>query len=79
MLEDATLKAVANRHDATPAQVALAWLLRQEGVGVIPRAGTEEHIRQNRDALDLQLTEEDLTELDGDFRPPRHPQPLEIL
>ena len=53
---------VAARHGATPAQIALAWLLRQEGVVVIPKAGTQAHVRENRGALDLRLTEADLRE-----------------
>ncbi|SFN52667.1 aldo/keto reductase [Mycetocola miduiensis] len=70
---------VANRHEATPAQVALAWLMNREGVNVIPRAGTPEHVRENRAAVDLRLTEQDLNMLDQAFPPPRGPQPLEML
>lgn len=79
MLGDETIQNVADRHDATPAQIAVAWLLRQDGLNVIPRAGTEEHVRENRAALDLELTEEDLTELDDAFPPPTGKRPLEIL
>ena len=79
MLDHATLRAIAENHGATPAQVALAWVLRQEKVVAIPRAGAAEHIRQNRGALDLQLTSQDLAELDRDFPPPSGPQPLETL
>ena len=67
LLRDRTLGAVADRHDATPAQVALAWVLRHDGVFTIPKAGTPEHVRDNRAALDLQLTEEDLAELHRAF------------
>jgi diketogulonate reductase-like aldo/keto reductase len=73
------LKAVAARHGATPAQVALAWLLGTEGVVVIPRARTPEHVRENRAALDLRLTEKDLAELDRVFPPPARKMPLEML
>jgi diketogulonate reductase-like aldo/keto reductase len=79
MLNHPTLRAIAEIHGATPAQVALAWVLRQEKVVVIPRAGIPEHIRQNRGALDLQLTSHDLAELDRDFPPPSGPQPLEMI
>jgi len=79
MLNHATLRAIAESHGATPAQVALAWVLRQEKVVAIPRAGVPEHIRQNRGALDLQLTSQDLAELDRDFPPPLEPQPLEMI
>ena len=79
MLNHATLRAISESHGATPAQVALAWVLRQEKVVAIPRAGVPEHIRQNRGALDLQLTSQDLAELDRDFPPPSGPQPLEMI
>ncbi|TMD64478.1 MAG: aldo/keto reductase [Chloroflexi bacterium] len=73
------LKAVASRHETTPAQVALAWLLRQDGVIAIPKAGTPEHVRENRAAIELHLTKQDLTELDHAFPRPAEPTPLEVL
>lgn len=79
LLGHRAIKRVAERHRATPAQVALAWVLRQEGVIAIPKAGTREHVQENRSALDVRLTEQDLTELDQDFPPPAEPQPLDIL
>jgi len=79
LLRHPVVRTVADRHGATPAQVALAWVLRHEGVTTIPKAGTPEHVRENRAALDLHLSDEDLAELDGAFPPPTEPQPLEIL
>jgi diketogulonate reductase-like aldo/keto reductase len=79
LLDDPALHRVAARHRATPAQVALAWVLRVEGVIAIPRAGMPEHVRDNRAALDIRLTEQDLAELDRAFPPPRGKQPLETL
>lgn len=73
------LQGVAARHGATPAQVALAWVLRQDGVNAIPRAGTPAHVRENRAALDLRLTEQDFAALDRAFPPPTGPRPLEML
>ena len=78
LLENIAVKAVAARHQATPAQVALAWVLRQDGVCAIPNAGSPEHVRENRAALDLELTKDDLKTLDLPFPPPTGPQPLEI-
>jgi diketogulonate reductase-like aldo/keto reductase len=78
LLENLAVKAVAARHQATPAQVALAWVLRQDGVCAIPNAGSPEHVRENRAALDLELTKDDLKTLDLPFPPPTGPQPLEI-
>lgn len=79
VLDNPGLREVANRHGATTAQVALAWVLRQQEVIAIPRAGTQEHVRDNRAALDLELTEEDLAAFDRAFPPPTGKQPLEIL
>lgn len=73
------VQAIADRHGVTPAQVALAWVLRQDGVIAIPKASTPEHVRENRAALDLQLTAEDLEELDDMFPPPHGPEPLEMI
>ncbi|MCW2236864.1 aldo/keto reductase [Azospirillum canadense] len=79
MLRHAELRRVAERHGVTPAQVALAWLLRQDGVIPIPKASSPQHVRENRAALDLTLTAEDLADLDRAFPPPRGPRPLEML
>jgi diketogulonate reductase-like aldo/keto reductase len=76
MLDHPQLQAVATRHGATPAQVALAWLLHQEGIVVIPKASTAAHVRENRAALDLTLTDEDHKELDRAFPPPCRKMPL---
>jgi diketogulonate reductase-like aldo/keto reductase len=73
------LRRIAARHHATPAQVALAWVLRVEGVIAIPRAGTPAHVRDNRAALDIRLTDQDLAELDLVFPPPTGKRPLEML
>ena len=79
LLRDTALNSVAERHGATPAQIALAWVLRLDGVNAIPKAGTPAHVEENRAALDLRLTGEDLAELDGAFPPPEEKQPLEML
>jgi diketogulonate reductase-like aldo/keto reductase len=79
LLGNATLKAVAERHNATPAQIALAWLLHQPGVVAIPKAVQPAHVRANRAAYDLALTPDDLKDLDGAFPPPRKKVPLAML
>ena len=78
MLDHPRLQAIARRHQATPAQIALAWLLQQEGIVAIPKASRPEHVRQNRAALDLQLGKEDLAELDRAFPPPHRKIPLQM-
>jgi len=76
---DGALADVADKHGATPLQVALAWVLRQPDVIAIPKSGRREHVALNRAALDLVLDEDDLARLDAEFPAPRHKQPLEML
>jgi diketogulonate reductase-like aldo/keto reductase len=54
-------------------------VLRQGDMMVIPKASTEAHVRENRAALDIELTEQDLAELAKAFPPPKGPRPLELL
>jgi diketogulonate reductase-like aldo/keto reductase len=63
----------------TPAQIALAWALRAPDLIAIPKASRPEHIRQNRAAFDMQLTDDDLEKLDETFPPPKRKIPLEML
>ena len=70
ILGNRALQEVAARHGASAAQVALAWLLRQDGMIVIPKATTLEHVRDNRGAVDLALGADDLAALDRAFPPP---------
>jgi diketogulonate reductase-like aldo/keto reductase len=79
MLGNHGLRDVAARHGATAAQVALAWLLREDGMIVIPKASQPEHVRENRAALDLKLAGEDLAALDRAFPPPKGGTPLGML
>jgi diketogulonate reductase-like aldo/keto reductase len=73
------LDAIARRHGATPAQVALAWALAQPGVIAIPKAVKPEHVRQNVAAADIRLTADDLAELDRAFPPPGGKRSLEMI
>ncbi|WP_395448814.1 aldo/keto reductase [Aminobacter sp. UC22_36] len=73
------LAAIAARHDATAAQLALAWVMAQAGVIAIPKATRLEHVRQNAAARDIRLTPEDLAELDRLFPPPARKRPLEMI
>jgi len=57
------LQDVAEKHDATPAQVALAWL-REHGVTAIPKASSRDHLRENWLSLDVDLDEEDVAAID---------------
>lgn len=79
LLDEPVLADIAKAHQATSAQVALAWLLRQEGVVIIPKAGRPAHVEENRKALDMALAADDLAALDQAFPAPTSPRPLEML
>ena len=79
LLDDAVLEKVAARHAASPAQVALAWVLRRDGVIAIPKAASAEHVRQNRQALEVALDAEDIAALDQAFPAPARKVALEML
>ena len=79
LLRDPKLAGFAGRHGITPAQAALAWLIARDGVIAIPKASHPDRVRENRAALDITLSKEQLAELDGLFSPPRGAQALEML
>lgn len=79
MFNDRNVRAIAQEHSATPAQIALAWVLRERDIIAIPKASQRQHIRENREAIDIQLTKEDLAKLDQYFPPPTRKVPLETL
>ena len=60
VLQDETIQEVAAEHDATPAQIALAFLLAQRDTVVIPKSNTPERIEENLAAGDLQLTDDEV-------------------
>ena len=60
LLEDPTIVEIAETHDVSPAQVLISWALHR-GTAVIPKSTTPEHIRDNIAAMDLELTDEDLS------------------
>ncbi|MCE6073705.1 aldo/keto reductase [Agrobacterium vitis] len=70
---------VAKANQATPAQVALAFLLERDNVLPIPKTTATTRIEENRGSVDLELTEDDLARLDAAFPPPQRKQPLEML
>jgi diketogulonate reductase-like aldo/keto reductase len=79
LLANRSLKEMAAARGVTPAQIALAWLLRHEGTIVIPKAADPDHVRENRAALDLKLSHDELTKLDRIFPRPRHKGRLEMI
>lgn len=79
LLQNPALQALALERGVSAAQLALAWLLHQQNVVVIPKSSRIEHVEQNRAALQLQLSLEELARLDEVFPPPTKPMQLEML
>jgi diketogulonate reductase-like aldo/keto reductase len=79
ILRERALVEVAKRHDASAAQIALAWLLAQPQVMVIPKASDVRHVRENRASAQIVLTKEDHAALDRAFAPPARREPLAML
>jgi diketogulonate reductase-like aldo/keto reductase len=77
--DSTALGTVAERHGATPAQVALAWTIRLDGVVTIPKASSLEHVRANAAAAALLLSAEDEAMLERAYPPPSRDVPLETL
>ncbi|HEX2546973.1 MAG TPA: aldo/keto reductase [Ramlibacter sp.] len=79
LLRKAPLVAFAKKRGMTAAQVAIAWLLAQDGLIAIPKTGSPARLQDNAVALSQPLTAADLRELDALFPPPRGPRPLAML
>jgi diketogulonate reductase-like aldo/keto reductase len=79
LLGNTALRRIAGQYGATPAQVALAWVLRNDGIIAVPKAATPAHTVQNCGALDIALSAADLAALDGAFPPPTFKHPLEMI
>ena len=73
------LSEIAKAHGASVAQIALAWLLRRKDAMVIPKSGRDEHVRENRAALDIDLAPAELAVIDKAFPSPRRKTPLDML
>ena len=79
LLRNAALLKVAARHGTGAAAIALAFVLRREGVIAIPKAGDPAHVRENAAAAAISLSEDDLRDLDAAFPPPRRKTALAML
>jgi diketogulonate reductase-like aldo/keto reductase len=79
LLRDPKLVSIARRSGASPAQIALRWLLRSPDVLAIPESADLEHIRDNRAAANLRLDRPTLDAIDAAFPPPSGPTPLSVI
>ena len=76
LVADERLRPIANKHNATIAQIALAWTMTRPGVIPIPKSAKVSRVRENVNARDIKLDENDLAELDRIFPPPTQAIPL---
>ena len=79
LLGASELLRLAAEYSATPAQIALRWVLRDDATIALPKASTPGHVEQLRSALDLPLTPQDMAALDRAFPPPKRKVPLEMI
>jgi diketogulonate reductase-like aldo/keto reductase len=70
---------IAKAYQATPAQLALAFLIRQGDVIAIPKTSSRHRVEENRDAISLDITDEDWHALDAAFPAPKRKKPLEMI
>ncbi len=79
LLRSAALAAVARRHGATPAQIAIAWSLRDGNTIAIPKSADAARLKENAAAAEIDLNERDIAEIDAIHKPPRRKQTLNML
>ncbi|MBW4680601.1 MAG: aldo/keto reductase [Microcoleus vaginatus WJT46-NPBG5] len=79
LLKHRELNTIAQKRGVSAAQVAIAWLLHQDNVIVIPKSSRIDHVQENYAALNLKLSDDELTALDAAFPPPNKPVSLEML
>ncbi|MFU8811658.1 MAG: aldo/keto reductase [Balneolaceae bacterium] len=63
--ESEILQEIGNRYGKTPVQVALRWLIEQENVIAIPKASSAEHLQQNMDIFDFELSDDEFEKIDA--------------
>ncbi|RWX78437.1 aldo/keto reductase [Neorhizobium lilium] len=79
ILRNPELIRIAKAYQATPAQVALAFLLERDGVIAIPKSANPQRVEENAQSVELDLSDEDLDSLDDAFPPPQRKHPLEMI
>lgn len=70
---------LAQQKSITVAQLLLAWVIRKEGIIAIPKASSIEHVQDNARALQVELTSDDLAQINQAFPPPESKTPLDVV
>jgi diketogulonate reductase-like aldo/keto reductase len=79
LVRNGELIRIAKAYQATPAQVALAFLMERDGVIAIPKSSNPQRVAENAQAADLELSDEDWEALDAAFPPPGGKTPLQMI
>lgn len=79
ILRNAELIRIAKAYQATPAQIALAFVMRSPNTIAIPKSGNPHRVEENAGAIGLEISKEDWAALDKVFPPPLNKRPLEML
>ncbi len=64
VMEQKDLQQIGEKYNKTPAQVALRWLIEQENVVAIPKSSSKEHLQENIDIYDFELTDNEFEQID---------------
>ncbi|MDQ3932894.1 MAG: aldo/keto reductase [Actinomycetota bacterium] len=78
VVDDETLGEIGRRHDKTPTQVALRWLIQQDHVAAIPRSADREHRAANFDIFDFELSDQEMSRIDALDRDGRLIDPADL-
>ena len=76
LASDTTFATIGRRHRISASSAALAWVLRQPNMIAIPMSASEPHLRENYLAADVELTADDLAQIDAQFPPPKRKRRL---
>jgi diketogulonate reductase-like aldo/keto reductase len=79
LARETTFAAIGRRHGVSASSAALAWVLRQPDVIAIPKAVSEPHLRENYLAASVQLTADDIAQIDAQFPPPKRKRRLAMI
>ncbi|MCL5501145.1 aldo/keto reductase [Escherichia coli] len=79
LLNNSAVTDIAHAHNATAAQILLAWVISHKGVIAIPKAATVAHAQENAAALNITLSAEDLMRLNNAFPAPSRKTPLDVV
>ena len=79
MLRDPVLNEIAHAHNATVFQIMLAFAIRDYHVFAVPKAGTLKHVQENREAAEIELSEEEKDLLNNAFPKPAHVYGLDMV